>query len=289
MTKPEIKYREESTDCPYRDLYIYYLKGRLKPDRIKFTTEFIGNWEEDEFSFLFFSKPCLEKIENLLRAQPHLILVDKFNMTYEEWQGGPLVPFKIGNFFIAPPWNNPLSKTGGHKKGTRIILDPGVVFGNGIHATTNDCLEAVEMAFGEKKIESALDLGTGTGLLALAASRLGCRKMLALDFNFLAAKTALRNVKLNRLEKRIQVIQGRAEDFIETPADLVMANIHYDVMKHLIGSKGFLGKKWFILSGLLRSEARNVSYQLSRYPVEIIKTWERDHIWHTFFGKIKGA
>lgn len=289
MTEPELKDRGETTDCPYRDLYIYYLKGRLKPDRIKFTTEFIGNWEEDEFSFLFFSKPCLEMIENLLRAQPQLTLLDKFNMTYEEWQGGPLVPFKIGNFLIAPPWNNPLSKTGGHKKKTRIILDPGVVFGNGIHATTNDCLEAVEMAFGEEKIESALDLGTGTGLLALAASRLGCKKTLALDFNFLAAKTALRNVKLNRLEKRIQVIQGRAEDFIETPADLVMANIHYDVMKHLISSKGFLGKKWFILSGLLRSEARDVSYQLSRYPVEIIKTWERDHVWHTFFGKIKGT
>jgi ribosomal protein L11 methyltransferase len=287
MTELETKYQGESTDCPYRDLYIYYLKGRLNPDRIKFSDEFIGNWEEDGFSFLFFSRPCMEKVENLLRVQPQLTLLDKFNMTYEEWQGGTLSPFKIGNFLIAPPWNKPANKTKKSKKEVPILLDPGVVFGNGIHATTSDCLEALEMAFSEERIHSALDLGTGTGLLALAASRLGCSKTLALDFNFLAARTALRNVKLNGLEKQIQVIQAKAEDFIEMPADLVIANIHYDVMKNLISSEGFLDKKWFILSGLLRSEARDVSYKLSQYPVEIIKRWERDNIWNTFFGKIK--
>ncbi|MBW1941046.1 MAG: 50S ribosomal protein L11 methyltransferase [Deltaproteobacteria bacterium] len=255
MTELETKYREESTDCPYRNLYIYYLKGRLNPDRIKFIDEFIGNWEEEGFSFLFFSRPCMEKVEDLLRVQPQLTLLDKFNMTYEEWQGGALSPFKIGNFLIAPPWNKPADKTKRNKKEVPILLDPGVVFGNGIHATTSDCLEALEMAFSEESIHSALDLGTGTGLLALAASRLSCKKTLALDFNFLAARTALRNVKLNGLEKRIQVIQARAEDFIEMPADLVIANIHYDVMKNLISSEGFLDKKWFILSGLLRSEA----------------------------------
>ncbi|MBW2010421.1 MAG: 50S ribosomal protein L11 methyltransferase [Deltaproteobacteria bacterium] len=229
----------------------------------------------------------MEKVEDLLRVQPQLTLLDKFNMTYEEWQGGALSPFKIGNFLIAPPWNKPADKTKRNKKEVPILLDPGVVFGNGIHATTSDCLEALEMAFSEESIHSALDLGTGTGLLALAASRLSCKKTLALDFNFLAARTALRNVKLNGLEKRIQVIQARAEDFIEMPADLVIANIHYDVMKNLISSEGFLDKKWFILSGLLRSEARDVSYKLSQYPVELIKRWERDNIWNTFFGKIK--
>ena len=166
-----------------------------------------------------------------------------------------------------------------------ILLDPGVVFGAGTHTTTQDCLNALELVFSREKIESALDLGTGTGLLALAASRLGCKNILAVDFNFLAARTALRNVRLNQLQDHIIIVQGRAEDFIDSPSDLVIANIHYDVMKHLIASPGFFNNKWFILSGLLRSQARDLLYELSKNRVRIVKKWERDGIWHTFLGK----
>jgi ribosomal protein L11 methyltransferase len=120
----------------------------------------------------------------------------------------------------------------------------------------------------------------------LAAARLGCNSALALDFNFLAAKTAKRNIELNGLEDKILAFQGRAEDFIAYPADLVIANIHYDVMKELVAAEGFLSKKWFILSGLLRTEARDIAYKLSRLPVNILKTRERDGVWHTFFGEI---
>ena len=49
--------RDKFPDSPYKDLYIYYLQGRLKPDKKIFDNNFIGNWQEDEFSFLFFSKP----------------------------------------------------------------------------------------------------------------------------------------------------------------------------------------------------------------------------------------
>jgi ribosomal protein L11 methyltransferase len=57
-------------------------------------------------------------------------------------------------------------------------------------------------------------------------------------------------------------------------------------MKHLINSQGFLSKKWFVLSGLLRSQAIDLLGRLSQQPVQIIKKWESDGIWHTFFGKI---
>jgi ribosomal protein L11 methyltransferase len=132
-----------------------------------------------------------------------------------------------------------------------------------------------------------LDLGTGTGLLSLAAARLGSRRVVAVDLNLLAAKTAVKNVKLNQQQDRVLVVQGNAEDVIDYPADLVIANIHYDVMRHLINAKGFVEKKRFILSGLLRSEAYHVADRLARLPVQILKQWTRDGIWHTFYGKME--
>ena len=272
--------RPEAT--PYEDLHIYYLKGRLEPESGMFGRHFLGNWHEDGFSFLFFSKPCDESVKRVLNAQPHLTLIDKYHMKYEQWQGGKVTAFRAGRFFITPPWE----KADISADLIHIVLDPGVVFGTGTHPTTRDCLDALASLFKAERITSAVDLGTGTGMLALAAARIGCGRNLAVDFNFLAAKTAERNVQLNGLADSILVIQGRAEDWIHYPADLLMANIHYDVMKDLIDSHGLYNKKWFILSGLLRSQARDVVHRLTGKPVEILKKWESDGIWHTFLGKI---
>ena len=286
MHKKILQVQEESIDCPYKDLYIYYLQGRLNPYIKLFDRNFIGNWQEDESTFLFFSKPSRSEVEKMLSARPNLTLLDEFHMTYDQWQGGKITSNRIGRFCIAPPWQRPRKNKPSSREELLIVLDPGVVFGTGAHTTTHDCIKALELVFCRERVESVLDLGTGTGLLALAASRLGCKSILAVDLNFLAAKTATRNVQLNRLEGNVLVVQGRAEDFIDASSDLVIANIQYDVMKHLIHSQGFLSKEWFVLSGLLRSQASDLLIRLSQQPVQIEKKWERDGIWHTFFGKI---
>ncbi|GBC62831.1 hypothetical protein DENIS_3815 [Desulfonema ishimotonii] len=266
---------------PYTTLYIYYLEGRLTSCDALPDPGFIGNWEEDGFSFLFFSEPSDDTVDRVTAATPGLILLDRYCMTYDEWLGETPEPFRAGRLFIVPPWDRTETPDGMQ----RILLDPGVVFGTGTHPTTRDCLEILQTLLRNERIDTALDLGTGTGLLALGAARMGCERVLALDFNFLAARTAARNVALNRLEHRILTLQGRAEEFIGMAGDLLIANIHYDVMKHLICSEGFLRKKWFILSGLLRTQAREVADTLSHYPVEIIETREREGVWHTFWGK----
>jgi len=130
-----------------------------------------------------------------------------------------------------------------------------------------------------------LDLGTGTGLLALAAAGLGAKQILAVDFNMLAAETAENNVRLNGKENNIVVVQGRAETLIHCPADLVIANIHFEVMQQLLKSSAFLTQKAFILSGLMRREAKEVANMLARMPVKVLKTWTHAGIWHTFYGK----
>lgn len=281
MTTPDARHPVGGNIQPYGDLHIYYIEGRLKREADISGPHFLGTWEEGGDSFLFFSEPADSRIKRLVERSPHLTLVDKYHMTYEQWQGGRVSAFSAGRFFIVPPWEK---RDGAHGK-IPLVLDPGVVFGTGTHPTTRDCLEALETVFTTASITSALDLGTGTGLLALAAARLGCRRLLAVDLNYLAARTALRNVRLNGLEHRICVAQGRAEEWVWHPADLLIANIHHDVMTHLLDSGEVTHNRWFILSGLLRSQAREVSDRLSELGATIRKTWETDGIWHTFLGK----
>ena len=165
-----------------------------------------------------------------------------------------------------------------------ITIDSGVVFGNGTHTTTQACLEAIDIACAGHKVHSMLDLGTGTGILALAAAKLGCEKIVALDYNYLAARTARQNVILNNLEERILVVNGRAEEHTAIATDLLVANIHFEVMKDLVRTEGFLRQKWFVLSGLLNSEVKKILEYLATQPVLILKRWNQDEIWHTILG-----
>lgn len=269
---------------PYKNLYVYYIEGCPDAEDMNLGKDFIGNWQEDGFSFLFFSESADGKVGRLVSRQPHLALIDRYFMTYDEWQGGKPASMTVGRFFIHPPWINPgIAPENG---GKRILLDPGVVFGNGMHPTTRDCLEAIDRLCYEKHIETVIDLGTGTGLLAIASVCMGCRRALAVDFNHLAAKTARQNVLLNRMEKKILVIQGRAEEFVDRPADLVIANIHYDVMKDLVNAGAFSSPKWFILSGLLKSQARDIEHMLNKLPLTVLDKLEYDNIWHTLIGRV---
>jgi len=267
---------------PYNKLFIYYFNGKIDSRQEQFGDDFIGNWEEGDTSFLFFSESADDRMDELLTVQPHLTLKDQFCMSYDEWHGEPVKPFRVGRFLIMPPWRI----VDADKNDVPILLDPGVVFGAGSHPTTKDCLEAIEIICQNNQVGSAVDLGTGTGLLAIAAARLGCRQTLAVDNNFLAAKTTWKNVTLNKLHDSIGVVCGRAEDLLAWPGDLLIANIHYDVMKKLIFNPGLLQKKWVVLSGLLRSEAADIEAQLSKYHVTVIKRWIKDGIWHTICGRI---
>lgn len=272
--------------CPYETLHIYYFSGRVAADGRQLR-DFIGTWEEDDTSFLFFSKPAEAQVATLCQAFPQAVLLDSFHMPYEQWQGAAVAPLQIGRFRILPPWAPAEADTADGEP--PILLDPGVVFGTGTHATTRDCLEAVALATAAGGCISALDLGTGTGLLALAAVRCGCKRCLAVDLNGLAARTALANVRLNRLEDRILVLRSRAETLIDTPADLLIANIHYEIMRQLLRAPGFLNKRWFVLSGLMRSEAKAVRDFLNTAPVNILREWSGDGVWHTILGAINSS
>jgi ribosomal protein L11 methyltransferase len=264
-------------------LFIYYIEGTVPALHTIKAENFIGNWVEDDFSFLFFTQPAKTQVLEILADFPELKLLDDYEMTYAQWQGGNIEPVRIGRFLLNPTW----IKASPGENDIAITLDSGVVFGNGTHPTTQACLEAIDIACAGKRVRTMLDLGSGTGILAIAAAKLGCEKIIAIDYNYLATRTACINVSLNNLDDHILVVNGRAEEHISIATDLLVANIHYDVMKDLVRTEGFLKQKWFILSGLLRSEAEKILEFLGTQPVLILKRWNRDDIWHTILGITK--
>jgi ribosomal protein L11 methyltransferase len=263
---------------PYQDLYIYLIKG-LVPlgEEASLGQSFLGNWVEEGTCFLFFREPSEAVVSELLQRHSDLQLLENYHFSYEEWQGAFSEPLTIDRFLIVPPWVDVVEGEGE----TKILLDPGLVFGTGLHASTRDSLKAVSYVHSRFPVKKVVDLGTGTGVLALASALLGAQHVLAVDLNPLCVKTARKNVEWNHLESRIEVKEGRAEDFAELQADLMLANIHWDVLKTLLQKEGFRKNPWIVLSGLLRSHARDLESDLARYGLRIVKAWEDEATWYT--------
>jgi ribosomal protein L11 methyltransferase len=269
---------------PESELTIYYFSGQLPPNTHIADTDYVGNWEEQGFSFLFFTGPARQTVEALMAAHPQITLIDEYRLSYAEWLGETPVSTRVGRFMITPAWETP-PEVEVSADFHILWLDPGVVFGTGTHPTTRDCLAAIEAAHRRTTPRITMDLGTGTGVLALASARLGTGKVLAVDLNPLAVQTAQKNIQLNRMEHRVLAVRADARDFACRPADLMIANLHYDAMRRLLDAQSFSRCKHFILSGLLRSEAREVAHRLSHTSARILEQWSGDGVWYTFYGQ----
>jgi ribosomal protein L11 methyltransferase len=280
--KTNKRYTFETDGSPYHHLYVYYLSGVVKKkDEACLGNSFIGNWVEGDSSFLFFTKPAKKVITQLLQADSLLDLVDDYHFPYEEWQGGLTEPIQVDDFVIVPPWIERHTR----QDAIEILLDPSVVFGNGLHPTTRDCLRALLLAHRRRPFQNVLDLGTGTGILALAAARLGADRVLAVDLNPLCMKTAIRNAELNCLHGIIQVVEDQAETYANEPADLVVANIPHAVIEALLDRRGFREKERLVLSGLMRTQYRDINTRLKGSHFRIIHEWDNGMTWFTILAE----
>jgi ribosomal protein L11 methyltransferase len=267
---------------PYQDLYIYLLDGIVsEAEENTLGREFIGNWVEGENSFLFFSVPSGGRVSALLSSKTDLHLLDDFHFSYEEWQGGGLEPLRVGPFLVIPPWVHLAHEP----DEVRLVIDPGVVFGTGLHPTTRDCLRAIARLHEKAAMGRVLDIGTGTGILALAAAAMGAEEVWGIDANPLCVKTARRNVGLNHKDDLVTIDLGNAEDFSGRPAETVLANIHFDATVRLMKDPGFREKQWFILSGLMRGQARDLKALLVQFGLQMVDEWDSEMIWHTMLVK----
>jgi ribosomal protein L11 methyltransferase len=117
-----------------------------------------------------------------------------------------------------------------------LALDPGMAFGTGLHPTTRLCLAALEAAAAHGELDGArvLDVGCGSGILSIAAARLGARRVSGLDTDPIAVEATVANARRNRIARRVRARQGSLPSG-EPPFDLVVANLIGSVLIALAG------------------------------------------------------
>lgn len=161
----------------------------------------------------------------------------------KNWQ-----PVRVGErFLIAPPW----SEIAESEERIIIRIEPGMAFGTGTHETTRLCLAAIEKYFTG---ESLLDVGTGTGILAIAAAKLfPTARVEACDTDAEAVEIARENARLNEVAERVAFRVGTVEEATAS-ANLVCANLTADVILPLLPALIGATCGRLILSGILDSQ-----------------------------------
>jgi len=189
----------------------------------------------------------------------------------EEWKQN-WQPVEIGRFVIAPPWSN-LGNT--HDR-IVIRIEPGMAFGTGTHETTRLCLQAIEKHFAGRA--SFLDVGAGTGILAIAAAKLSPQARIeACDTDEMAVSIARENAEANGVLDQIEFRAGSIDDSTAS-ADLVCANLTADVIVRLLPSLVSLTCGKLILSGILETQLELVQAALlacgvSEFEIEQDGEW----------------
>ena len=142
----------------------------------------------------------------------------------ESWKAA-FRPFRLGeHIVIKPSWERCETLPGDHV----IEIDTGMAFGTGTHETTGLCVQLVEKYV--KPGDRVIDIGTGTGILAIAAAHMGAKPVLATDLDAVAVRVAAENVKINGFEGVIDVRCGDLLDVVQESGDVVIANIISDVI-----------------------------------------------------------
>ena len=186
------------------------------------------------------------------------LTLDVGSMDDEDWAENwksQYKPFRLGETFVVKPtWEKYEAQPG-----DRIIeIDPGMAFGSGTHETTGMCVALLEEHV--KPGMSVIDVGTGTGILAIAAAKMGAASVLATDLDPMATRVAAENVALNGLSEVIACKNGDLLDTVEEPADIMVANIIADVICMMAASarRYILPDGLFICSGIARERKDEV-------------------------------
>lgn len=217
--------------------------------------------------------------------QWHLIDEQDWASSWKQhWQ-----PQEIGDrFLINPAWLVIPENT------DRLVikLDPGVAFGTGNHATTQLCLEALEMRFSDynfsfvsnnNSVENTIiaDIGCGSGILSVGAILLGAAKAYGVDTDPLAVQATVENRILNSIgAERLFVTEGSVEalaKMLPQPVDGIVCNILADVIIRLVPEMSVITKPttWGIFSGILVEQSKSVADALEKHGWVVAALWKR--------------
>lgn len=192
----------------------------------------VGSDEEPVWRIFFPSPEGRDEAAAALAA----LTIDGFSLAAvdvpdEDWAARSqrdLRAVRVGRIIVAPPWTPPVESSGEDDASMTIVIQPSTGFGTGHHETTRLCLQLLqETGCGGLRV---IDVGTGSGILALAAAALGAREVDAIDIDPDAIRSARENVSLNAglaaggAAAAVRVTIGDARD-PRAPADLVLANL----------------------------------------------------------------
>ena len=152
-----------------------------------------------------------------------------------------------------------------------IELDPGMAFGTGTHPTTVLCLQTLERHLTEG--DQVIDVGTGSGVLSIAAAKLGASQVLALDLDEVAVKVARLNIKLNKVQDIVSVKQNNLLENINRGPDLIVANILAEVIVRMTDN-AFSELKpggTFITSGIIEGKKNEVKTAITSSGFDILE------------------
>ena len=232
----------------------------------------------------------VEKIRNRLaelsfvRDEMGSLLLDTVSVNDESWKDTwkkYYKPFYAGKHLLIKPTWEPFDP----KPDDLVIeIDPGMAFGTGTHETTGMCLSLLEEII--KGGEEIIDVGTGSGILAIGAALLGAGHVLAIDIDPDAVKVAAENVQHNHVDHLVSVQQGNLLDRVSDVCDICVANIISDViisfaaplMSHI--RPGGL----FLCSGIVSVRADEVAQALTDAGDEILRR-ETKGEWTAFLSR----
>lgn len=241
------------------------------------------------------SRQAVEQLSHEIAAQVQASRIWLSAVDDKDWEREWMThyqPIECANdLWIVPEWLSPPAP-----EATNIIMDPGLAFGTGYHATTRLCLDWLTEEDLEDKV--VIDYGCGSGILGIAALLLGARQVYAVDIDPQAVLATNQNAKRNNVDERLQAFLP--EDFNEycannkvIPVDAVVANI---LAKPLIGLAPYFAtliasSGRIVLAGLIESQTEAVTEAYQPYFALDPKhafTAQEDHHWQRLSGTFTG-
>ena len=191
-------------------------------------------------------------------------------------------PTKFGEKIVVKPiWEEYEAKDGE----LVVDLDPGMAFGTGTHETTRMCIQSLEKYV--KEDSTVFDVGCGSGILAIAAAKLGAKLAVGVDLDPVAVESSIENVGYNKL-KNIEILHGNLVEVIDGKADIVVANILAEIIciltddvKRVLKDGGV-----FITSGIIHDRVDMVCEKLEATGFEVMEK-NRDGEWNCIVAKLK--
>lgn len=190
-------------------------------------------------------------------------------------------PLEIGEkLAIVPEWE-------AYDNDKRIVIkiNPGMAFGTGTHESTYMCLELLERYV--NKDDEIFDIGCGSGILAIAALKLGAKRALAVDIDDKCIDASHENADLNNLEDKMEIKKGNLLDVVKGRADLIVSNIIAEIIvdeiKNLKNHMDMGGI--FITSGIIKERRQMVIDALEESGFEIIDELEKNN-WVAIVGRL---